>query len=61
MTQRARVVREVIDRFGKMNGNVNYDSEAFKARLTSEIVVELERLEDRRFVGVMDRLNKDAL
>jgi hypothetical protein len=55
MNQRTKVIREVIDRFK----SVNYENNTFKDRLTNEIEIELEKLENRRFTEVMSRLEKD--
>lgn len=55
MNQRTKVIREVIDRFK----SVNYENNTFKDRLTNEINIELEKLENRRFTEVMSRLEKD--
>jgi hypothetical protein len=55
MNQRVKVIREVIDRFT----SVNYESNTFKDKLTNEINIELEKMENRRFTEVMSRLEKD--
>jgi hypothetical protein len=59
MNQRTKVIREVIDRFGNNNNSINYESDVFRTRLTNEIEIELEKLENRRFTEVMSRLEKD--
>jgi hypothetical protein len=55
MNQRTKVIREVIDRFT----SVNYDSIAFKDKLTNEIDIELQKLENKRFTDVISRLEKN--
>jgi hypothetical protein len=59
MNQRTKVIREVIDRFGNNNNSINYESDVFRTRLTNEIEIELEKLENKRFSEIMSRIEKD--
>jgi hypothetical protein len=59
MNQRTKVIREVIDRFGSKNNSINYESDVFRTRLTNEIEIELEKLENKRFSEIMSRIEKD--
>jgi hypothetical protein len=55
MNQRTKVIREVIDRFK----SVNYENNTFKDRLTNEIEIELEKLENKRFNEIISRIEND--
>ena len=59
MNQRTKVIREVIDRFGNGNNSINYESDVFRTRLTNEIDIELQKLENKRFTDVISRLEKN--
>jgi hypothetical protein len=59
MNQRTKVIREVIDRFGSKNNSINYESDVFRTRLTNEIEIELEKLENKRFNEIISRIEKD--
>jgi hypothetical protein len=59
MNQRAKIIREVIDRFLNATNSINYESEAFRTRLTNEIDIELQKLENKRFTDVISRLEND--
>jgi hypothetical protein len=59
MNQRTKVIREVIDRFGNNNNSINYESDVFRTRLTNEIEIELEKLENKRFNEIISRIEND--